>query len=122
VSTTLVGVPAEIKADEYRVAMTPDGVRELHAHGVEVLVEAGAGVGASIPDEDYRAAGAEVAATAAEVWDRADIVCKVKEPQPSEYDHFRDGQVLFTYLHLAPIRSRPPTWSRPAFPPLPMRP
>lgn len=100
-STTLVGVPAEIKADEYRVAMTPDGVRELHAHGVEVLVEAGAGVGASIPDEDYRAAGAEVAATAAEVWDRADIVCKVKEPQPSEYDHFRDGQVLFTYLHLA---------------------
>ncbi len=100
-STTLVGVPAEIKADEYRVAMTPDGVRELHAHGVDVVVEAGAGVGASIPDADYRAAGAEVATTAAEVWERSDIVCKVKEPQPSEYDRFRDGQVLFTYLHLA---------------------
>ncbi len=100
-STTLVGVPAEIKSDEYRVAMTPDGVRELHAHGVDVVVEAGAGVGASIPDEDYRAAGAEVAPTAAEVWERADIVCKVKEPQASEYELFRDGQVLFTYLHLA---------------------
>ncbi len=100
-STTLVGVPAEIKADEYRVAMTPDGVRELHAHGVDVVVESGAGVGASIPDEDYRAAGAEIATTAAEVWERSDIVCKVKEPQPSEYDHFREGQVLFTYLHLA---------------------
>jgi alanine dehydrogenase len=101
VSTTLVGVPNEIKADEYRVAMTPDGVRELHAHGVDVVVQAGAGVGASIPDEDYRSAGAEIATNAAEVWERADIVCKVKEPQPSEYDHFRDGQVLFTYLHLA---------------------
>jgi alanine dehydrogenase len=101
VSTTLVGVPNEIKADEYRVAMTPDGVRELHAHGVDVLVQAGAGVGASIPDEDYLAAGAEIVATAAEVWERAGIVCKVKEPQASEYEHFRDGQVLFTYLHLA---------------------
>jgi alanine dehydrogenase len=101
VTTTLVGVPAEIKADEYRVAMTPDGVRELHAHGVDVLVQAGAGVGASIPDEDYLAAGAEIVATAAEVWERAGIVCKVKEPQASEYEHFRDGQVLFTYLHLA---------------------
>ncbi len=100
-TTTLVGVPAEIKADEYRVAMTPDGVRELHAHGVDVLVQAGAGVGASIPDEDYLAAGAEIVATAAEVWERAGIVCKVKEPQASEYEHFRDGQVLFTYLHLA---------------------
>jgi alanine dehydrogenase len=101
VSTTLVGVPNEIKADEYRVAMTPDGVRELHAHGVDVVVQAGAGVGASIPDADYVAAGAEVAGTAAEVWERADVVCKVKEPQASEYEHFRDGQVLFTYLHLA---------------------
>ena len=100
-TTTLVGVPAEIKADEYRVAMTPDGVRELHAHGVDVLVQAGAGVGASIPDEDYLAAGAEIVATAAEVWERAGIVCKVKEPQASEFEHFRDGQVLFTYLHLA---------------------
>jgi alanine dehydrogenase len=96
-----VGVPAEIKPDEYRVAITPDGVRELHLHGAPVLVEAGAGAGASIPDEDYRRAGAEVVADAAQVWERADIVCKVKEPQRSEYAHFRQGLVLFTYLHLA---------------------
>jgi alanine dehydrogenase len=96
-----VGVPAEIKPDEYRVAITPDGVRELHLHGAPVLVEAGAGAGASIPDDDYRRAGAEIVDDAAEVWERADIVCKVKEPQPSEYAHFRDGSVLFTYLHLA---------------------
>lgn len=98
---SLVGVPAEIKSDEYRVAMTPDGVRELHSHGVDVVVEAGAGAGASIPDADYRAAGAEIAPTAGEVWERADVVCKVKEPQASEYGYFRNGLVLFTYLHLA---------------------
>jgi alanine dehydrogenase len=96
-----VGVPAEIKPDEYRVAITPDGVRELHLHGAPVLVEAGAGAGASIPDEDYRRAGAEIVDDAAQVWERADIVCKVKEPQASEYAHFRQGLVLFTYLHLA---------------------
>lgn len=98
---SLVGVPAEIKSDEYRVAITPDGVRELHSHGVDVVVEAGAGAGASIPDADYRAAGAEIAPTAGEVWERADVVCKVKEPQASEYGYFRNGLVLFTYLHLA---------------------
>jgi alanine dehydrogenase len=98
---TVVGVPAEIKPDEYRVAITPDGVRELHLHGVDVLVEAGAGIGASIPDEDYVAAGASIAATAAEVWERSDIVCKVKEPLASEFEYFREGLVLFTYLHLA---------------------
>jgi alanine dehydrogenase len=96
-----VGVPAEIKPDEYRVAITPDGVRELHLHGAPVLVQAGAGAGASIPDDDYQRAGAEVVGDAAEVWERADVVCKVKEPQPSEYGCFRDGLVLFTYLHLA---------------------
>ena len=96
-----VGVPAEIKSDEYRVAITPDGVRELHLHGAPVLVEAGAGAGASIPDDEYRRAGATVVASAAEVWERAEVVCKVKEPQESEYAHFRDGLVLFTYLHLA---------------------
>lgn len=96
-----VGVPAEIKPDEYRVAITPDGVRELHLHGAPVLVQAGAGAGASIPDDDYQRAGAEIVADAAEVWERADVVCKVKEPQASEYGHFRDGLVLFTYLHLA---------------------
>jgi len=100
-TTLTVGVPAEIKPDEYRVAITPDGVRELHLHGAPVLVQSGAGVGASIPDDDFARAGAEIVASAAEVWARADIVCKVKEPQASEYEHFRPGLVLFTYLHLA---------------------
>jgi alanine dehydrogenase len=97
----LVGVPTEIKPDEGRVALTPDGVRELHGHGVDVVIQAGAGAGASIPDDDYRAVGAEVVARAEEVWERADLVCKVKEPQPSEYGYLRADQLLFTYLHLA---------------------
>lgn len=97
----LVGVPTEIKPDEGRVAITPDGVRELHGHGVDVVIQAGAGAGASIPDADYRAVGAEVVADAAEVWERAQLVCKVKEPQPSEYGYLRADQLLFTYLHLA---------------------
>ena len=96
-----VGVPTEVKADERRVAVTPDGVRELEAHGVSVLVQAGAGTGASLTDDAYRAAGAEVLATADEVWGRADLVCKVKEPQPDELAQLRDGLTLFTYLHLA---------------------
>ena len=96
-----VGVPAEVKPDERRVAVTPDGVRELEAHGVPVLVQAGAGEGASISDDAYRAAGAEVVADVAEVWARADLVCKVKEPQPAELTHLRPELVLFTYLHLA---------------------
>ncbi len=97
----LVGVPTEIKADEGRVALTPDGVRELHGHGVDVLVQAGAGIGASIPDDDFRAVGAEIVATAEEVWERAGLICKVKEPQESELPYLRSDQVLFTYLHLA---------------------
>ncbi|MBA3281110.1 MAG: alanine dehydrogenase, partial [Acidimicrobiia bacterium] len=100
-SPLLVGVPTEIKPDEGRVAITPDGVRELHGHGVDVLVESGAGAGASIPNDIYRAAGAEIVATAGEVWERAGLVCKVKEPQPSEYAFLRNDLVLFTYLHLA---------------------
>jgi alanine dehydrogenase len=96
-----VGVPAEVKDDERRVALTPDGVRELVAHDVPVLVEAGAGLGASIDDADYRRAGAEVVERAAEVWERAGLVCKVKEPQPHEYPLLRPDLVLFTYLHLA---------------------
>jgi alanine dehydrogenase len=96
-----VGVPTEVKPDERRVAMTPDGVREMEAHGVEVLVQAGAGAGASITDDAYRAAGAEIVADAAEVWARAGMVAKVKEPQPEELAHLRDDLVLFTYLHLA---------------------
>jgi len=96
-----VGVPSEIKDNEHRVAITPDGVRELNQHGVDVLVQAGAGTHSSIADTEYEAAGAKVIDSAEEVWRRAGIVCKVKEPQPSEYDFFRDDLVLFTYLHLA---------------------
>lgn len=97
----VVGVPAEVKTDEYRVAITPDGVRELQMHHVSVLIEAGAGANSSIPDEDYRAAGAEMVATADEVWARADLICKVKEPLASEFAHFRPDLTIFTYLHLA---------------------
>jgi len=100
-SPLLVGVPTEIKADEGRVAITPDGVRELHGHGVDVIVQAGAGNGASIPDDDFRAVGAEIVTTADEVWERAGLICKVKEPQESELAYLRSDQVLFTYLHLA---------------------
>ena len=97
----VVGVPTEVKADERRIAVTPDGVRELEAHGVEVLVQSGAGEGASLRDEAYRAAGAEVVPAAEEVWARADLVCKVKEPQADEIPHLRPDLTLFTYLHLA---------------------
>jgi alanine dehydrogenase len=96
-----VGVPAEVKNNEYRVAITPSGVHELVAHGHEVLIQEGAGLGSSITDDDYRAAGATIAPTAETVWDTADLLLKVKEPIASEYRHFRDGLVLFTYLHLA---------------------
>jgi len=96
-----VGVPTEVKNNESRVALTPDGVRELSQHGVEVLVQAEAGRESAIPDSAYVAAGAAVVATAAEVWERADLICKVKEPQPDELGLLRDGLVLFTYLHLA---------------------
>jgi alanine dehydrogenase len=99
--TLLVGVPTETKSDEHRVALTPDGVRELHGHGVDVLVQAGAGAGAGIPDDDYQRAGAEIVDGAEEVWGRAGLVCKVKEPQGDELALLRDDLVLFTYLHLA---------------------
>jgi alanine dehydrogenase len=97
----VVGVPTEVKDNEHRVAMTPDGVRELEHRGIEVLVQAGAGADSSITDDEYRAAGAEIVAAADEVWGRSDLVCKVKEPQPMEWAHFRPGLTLFTYLHLA---------------------
>ena len=100
-SVRTVGVPAEIKNNEYRVAITPDGVAELHHRGVRVVVQAGAGAGAEIADAEYEDAGAELSADAARVWAEADIVCKVKEPQESEFAHFRPGLTLFTYLHLA---------------------
>jgi alanine dehydrogenase len=96
-----VGIPTETKDDENRVALTPDGVRELESHGVEVLVQAGAGEGASIPDDAYRRAGAEIVATAEDTWGRATLVCKVKEPQGPELALLRPDLTLFTYLHLA---------------------
>lgn len=96
-----VGVPTEVKNNEYRVAMTPDGVRELRQHGVEVLVQSGAGANSAIDDEDYVAAGAEIVPTAEETWARAELVCKVKEPQPEEFPFLREDLLLFTYLHLA---------------------
>ena len=94
-----IGVPAEIKTGENRVAMTPDGVVELVAHGHEVIVESGAGEGSSIADDGFAAAGARLG-TVDDAWG-AELVVKVKEPQPSEYSRLRSDQVLFTYLHLA---------------------
>jgi alanine dehydrogenase len=96
-----VGVVTEIKQDEYRVALTPAGARELVAHGHEVVVERGAGIGSSYPDEAYVAAGARIAPME-EVWESSEMVMKVKEPLPDEYGRIRAGQILFTYLHLAP--------------------
>ena len=97
----VVGVPTEVKVDERRVALTPDGVREMESHGVTVLVQEGAGLGASIPDDAYANAGAEIVADPADLWARAGMVVKVKEPQESEFEHLRDDLTLFTYLHLA---------------------
>ena len=99
-----VGVPKEVKNHEYRVAITPSGVHELTVRGHEVLVEQDAGLGSSIPDGDYVTAGASIVPTADDVWATADLILKVKEPIPSEYDRMRDGQTLFTYLHLAASR------------------
>ncbi len=96
-----VGIPKEIKNHEYRVAITPAGVMELTQHGHEVFVEAHAGEGSSIPDADYVAAGASILPGPDPVWEAADLVLKVKEPIEPEYHRMREGQVLFTYLHLA---------------------
>jgi len=97
-----VGVPSEIKVHEYRVGLTPGAVREYVAHGHQVVVQTGAGAGIMASDDVYRAAGAEIAATAAEIFVGCDMIVKVKEPQPSEWVQLRRGQLLFTYLHLAP--------------------
>ncbi len=99
-----VGIPREVKNHEYRVAITPSGVHELVRHGHEVVVETQAGVGSSITDDDYVTAGAVIASDADETWGAADLVLKVKEPVASEYDRMREGQTLFTYLHLAADR------------------
>jgi alanine dehydrogenase len=97
-----IGVPTEIKTDEYRVSLTPAGVRELADRGHEVLIQAGAGDGSAITDADYVAQGATILPDAAEVFGAAEMVLGVKEPQPSEVAMLRPGQTLFTYLHLAP--------------------
>ena len=97
----IVGVPREIKSDEYRVAMLPVGVEELTRRGHRVLIERGAGIGSGIPDDQYAIHGAEIVADAASVFGEADLIVKVKEPQSSEIALFRPGQTLFTYLHLA---------------------
>lgn len=97
-----IGVPKEIKVHEYRVGMTPSAVREAVHHGHEVLVQKGAGFGIGLFDEQYVAAGARIADTAEEIFASADMVVKVKEPQPSEWKMLRENQILFTYLHLAP--------------------
>jgi len=97
-----VGVPKEVKPDEYRVAVTPAGVREMSEHGHEVLIEAGAGAGSAIADEEFAAQGATIVADAAAVFERAEMILHVKELQPPEIELLRPGQLLFTYLHLAP--------------------
>jgi alanine dehydrogenase len=96
-----VGIPTETKNNEFRVAITPAGVAELTLRGHEVLVQAGAGEGSSIADADFKAAGAELISSAEQVWADADLLLKVKEPMPDEYQYQRRGQTLFTYLHLA---------------------
>ena len=97
----VVGVPKEIKDLEGRVSMQPEGVAELTRHGHEVVVESGAGLGSGFSDEEYEVAGGRVVGSADEVFEAADLIAKVKEPVPEEYDRFREGQELFTYLHLA---------------------
>ncbi len=98
----LIGVPKEIKNHEYRVGLTPSSVHEIVGHGHQVLVEQQAGAGIGVSDADYQAAGAQIVTSAAEVFARAEMVVKVKEPQAAERALLRPGQILFTYLHLAP--------------------
>ncbi len=98
---TIVGVPREIKQDEYRVAMLPVGVEELTRRGHRVLIQTGAGIGSGIPDDEYARQGAEIVPDAATVFGQADLIVKVKEPQPAEWPLMRDGQVVFTYFHFA---------------------
>ena len=97
----IVGIPREIKDNEYRVAATPEGVRELTGADHRVLVESGAGIGSALDDEQFRSAGAQIVSAAPDVWHGSDMVLKVKEPVPQVYGYLRDGLILFTYLHLA---------------------
>lgn len=101
----LIGVPTEVKNNEFRVAITPSGVHEFVRHGHQVLVQSGAGLGSSITDDEFAAAGATIVAGHDEVWGAAELILKVKEPIEIEFDRMRPGQVLFTYLHLAADRA-----------------
>src|SRR3982074_1186889 len=98
----LIGVPKEVKDHETRVGLVPSGVISLHEAGHRILVETGAGEGSAHTDDEYQRAGAEIVPRAPDAW-AAELVVKVKEPQPSEYTFLRPGQILFTYLHLAPL-------------------
>src|SRR5678815_4974331 len=98
----IVGVPTEIKPQENRVGLIPSGVKELATRGHKVLVQQGAGLGSGISDDEYIRAGATIVPTAEEIWGKGDMVWKVKEPLKSEYPLMRAGQILYTYLHLAP--------------------
>jgi alanine dehydrogenase len=104
-SPVKVGIPSEVKNNEFRVAITPAGVHELSRHGHDVFVQRGAGLGSSIRDEEYVAAGATILDTADDVWAEGDLLLKVKEPIAEEYPRMRQGQTLFTYLHLAADRA-----------------
>jgi alanine dehydrogenase len=97
----IIGAPKEVKAQEFRISLTPDGGAELVKAGHQVIIETHSGEGAGFTDDEYQSAGAEVVASASQVWQRSDLIVKVKEPQPSEYSSMRKGQMLFTYLHLA---------------------
>src|SRR5580658_4920299 len=99
----IVGVPKEVKDHEARVGLLPSGAKALVQAGHKVLAQSTAGLGSSLSDDEYRQAGAQIVATAAELWSKSDLVVKVKEPQPGEYRFLRQGLVLFTYLHLAPL-------------------
>jgi len=105
-SIMLVGVPKEIKDDEYRVGLVPSAVRELTLNGHRVVLQTGAGVGAGLADTAYEAAGAEIVASADQIFDRSEMIVKVKEPLAAERQKLKRGQVLFTYLHLAPDRKQ----------------
>jgi alanine dehydrogenase len=100
----VIGVPTEIKPHEYRVAVVPSGVEQLRRRGHTVLVQRGAGVGSGFPDEDYKALGADIVDSADEIWRKADLICKVKEPLPEEIRKIRPGQVIFTFFHFAASR------------------
>src|SRR5262249_25472500 len=100
-SVVKVGIPREVKNNEFRVAITPSGVHELKRHGHDVFIETGAGAGSSITDEEFAHAGGKILGGADEVWGTADLILKVKEPIAEEYHRMREGQTLFTYLHLA---------------------